>query len=75
MTDLEKLKQTFKDLEIEFTEMIAEREFGEKVATDWHMGRARFDTYLEIDEGIGYPGFHTTFYFLDGKCVGHGCWE
>lgn len=33
-------------------------------------------TVLTINEGIGYAGFFTVFYFDDhGKYLGHGVWE
>lgn len=38
--------------------------------------RRETDVLIRIDEGMGYAGFHTEFYFReDGSFICHGAWE
>jgi len=62
MTDLEKMKNTFIELGVEFNE-----------STVYDKGK--YDAILYLDSGIGYSGFTCDFYFLRGKYVNHGVWE
>ncbi len=75
MTDLKKMKNTFTELGVEFTEMTAKDEFGEDVTVTAYDGEAKWDVCLNLENGIGYYGFECDFYFLDGKYLTHGCWE
>lgn len=70
MSDFEKLTKTLNDIGIKFkiTEL-------SQVEQDEYNGSVSYDKVLKIDSGIGYVGFKCKFYFLDNKCVGHGCWE
>ncbi len=83
MTDYEKLKKTFKDIGVEFKERTAKEYCGEDIGVEFEYpeidggvrGRIEYDTLFDIDQGVGYIGFKTSFYFLKGKFVCHGCWE
>ncbi len=65
MTDLEKLKKTFEELNI----------FFELTEKDDNVRNERYNTCIRIDEGLGYGGFYTEFYFLNGEIVNHAVWE
>ena len=75
MSDLQKMKDLFNELGIEFIIKEAEVYFGEKQKTVGHDGSVNCDTVIEINNGVGYSCFWTDFYFLDGVFQGHGCWE
>jgi len=75
MTDLEKMKNTFTELGVEFTEKTAKKEYSEDVKTTSYDGEAKWDVCLNLENGIGYYSFECDFYFLGGKYLTHGCWE
>jgi hypothetical protein len=70
MNDFEKLKTCLKEIGIGFTEAI---ENGIKTAE--FGGELNYNQTIKLGNGIGYFSSYCTFYFLDGKCNGHGCWE
>ncbi len=65
MTDLEKLKKTFEELNIVF-------ELTEK---DDNVRNEKYNSCIRIGKGLGYSGFYTEFYFLNGGIVNHGVFE
>ena len=75
MSDLEKMKNTFTDLGVVFTENTSLFENDEEVTTTSYDGEATWDVYLHLGNGIGYSKFECDFYFLQGKYLTHGCWE
>lgn len=75
MTDLEKMKNTFTELGVEFKEKTAKEEYNEDITTSSYDGDATWDICLKLDNGIGYYSFECDFYFLDGKYLTHGVWE
>lgn len=68
MTDLEKIKKTFKEIGLDFTLKDKKDYRGENVSID-------FDKYIRVEHGIGYPSFWGELYFLNEKFVCHGLWE
>lgn len=70
MSDIEKLTKTFSELGIEFTI----KEYEDTQTADYD-GEAKYNARIKIRNGVGYYGFNCKFYFLDGKCTGHGVWE
>ena len=75
MTDIEKLKNTFTEIGVEFKEQTALDEWGEDITTRAYDDECKFDTSIKLSNGIGYGGFECDFYFLNGKYQGHGVWE
>jgi len=75
MNDLEKMKQAFTDLKIEFEVVTAKEEHGSDIHTSHYHGKITWDTVIKLDNGIGYYSFKCLFYFLEGNYKGHGVWE
>lgn len=70
MNDYEKLKKTFEEIGVEFTETVSEEV--EEVEYD---GGVKTNKRIHLENGIGYYSFVCEFYFLDDKYQGHGVWE
>lgn len=75
MNDLEKLKALFTEFKCGFVEITALEECGDKVSQCGSIHKVKWDTKIVIDNGVGYNGFETEFYFLNGKFQNHGVWE
>ena len=71
MKDFDKLKKTFGDMRIKYTE----ETFKEKDTAEYAGDKIDYNQYIKLDRGIGYFGFECIFYFLDGKSTGHRVWE
>jgi len=70
MSDIERLIATFNEIGIKFK--LKEYENTETAEYD---GELMYNKKIKIDNGVGYYRFNCCFYFLDGKCTGHGVWE
>jgi hypothetical protein len=75
MNDLDKLREIFEILKISYTVELASETGKYNSAFKYGSVNLTWDTLIIIDEGIGYLNFHCIFYFLDGKCQGHGVWD
>ena len=69
MNDLERMKALFDSLGLKYCVKECDKTYG--CNNDVYYT----DTLLHLDQGVGYSGFFTQFYFKDGVFVTHGVWE